>query len=621
MLKKTLALDSWRRLTRFYDGCLDGANTRSFLLLIGAVISGILEIFGILLLYQLLYAMIAGPASPESGWVAKFLAICGVETKAAYIAVLGSFITVTFVLKNVYLMFYYWYQHHVLKAWQTDISFRLMERYIHAPYVFLIGYSSATLIRNINHTVSLALNGFVLSSFNVVANVIVCALLIGLLAFRYPVGTLMVALVLFVSTTLQSVILRRASRKLGASRDALLAKHMSNVYSGIHALKETKVIGREKYFLSAFREVNGEVIANDSKINLLARLPIHITEITIIVGIVLISMAVLLQNAGDSASSVSSLGVLAAIAFRITPLVNRTISALQAMNKNLSAMDTMLDELDKVRDVVVSPFDREQIVPLRFEKSIECRSVAFAYPDSKQVVLDDVSFVIRKGEMVGICGESGAGKSTLVDLIIGLLEPSKGQLLVDGVPVIRENVKQWQKNIGYVPQSVHLHNDSILRNVAFGVEQDKIDLARVKEALKVAQLDELVAALDGGTDYVIGENGRKLSGGQKQRLGIARALYLDANLLVFDEATGALDVPTESLLTEAVNRLRGKKTILVVAHRLSTIFDADKILFLREGKLEAVGTYSELFLTNKRFARMASLAKILPEGAASLRLT
>ena len=605
----------WTRAKKFYDLYAVRHKGKLGILFFGAVLAGILEVFGILLLYLLLSVMISGEINTgiEKIFQNIFISL-GLTTKISFVIGMGSLITLIFILKNVYIVFYYHYQHSILKEWKLDVSSMFMQKYLHASYSFLIEYNSTTIIRNINSVVGSALNGFVLSVFNFSANIIVCAIILGVLYAKFLAATLLIFGVLLACTFIQNAFLKKKLREIGQRKEMIDSYSAKHVNQGIHALKETKVIGRENYFFEAFNTIHRKSIDNNMRAQLLSRIPSHITEVMIILAIVAFSAAVLIEYEQDAVSSISFLGVLAAVAFRIAPLVNRTLIAMQGMQKNMSSMDTMFRELQKLDDFKVYTKDREEIEPLCFEKSIVFEDVTFRYPNVGSDTIKGISFRVKRGEIVGIVGESGAGKTTVTDLLLGLIQPLEGSIFIDNEKLLTSNAKNWQRNLGYVPQSVYLHDASIANNIAFGLPSHKIDREKICAVLKEVQLDSYVSNLDEGIDFVIGENGKKLSGGQRQRLGIARALYLDSSVLIFDEATAALDVPTEHQITDNFKLFRGKKTVFIVAHRLSTILCADMIIFMNDGSIDGIGTYAELFSSNKKFEHMARMAKVLPDN-------
>jgi ATP-binding cassette, subfamily B, bacterial PglK len=290
----------------------------------------------------------------------------------------------------------------------------------------------------------------------------------------------------------------------------------------------------------------------------------------------------MLGQGRDAASLVPTLGLFAAAAFRLMPSVNRMLASIQGIRFGLPAIDSVHRELS----MDAGTPHRDQAQPISFEREVVARAVSFTYPGKSTPALDGVSLFLRKGQSLGLIGPSGSGKSTLVDVMLGLLPAQSGEILVDGVD-IRSNLRGWQNLIGYVPQTIYLTDDTLRRNIAFGVPSSQIDEAAVDRAIRLAQLEDFVLSLDLGLDTVVGERGVRLSGGQRQRIGIARALYHDPPVLVLDEATSALDTDTERGVMQAVTALHGSKTVLVVAHRLSTLEHCDEILELRGGMLVA----------------------------------
>lgn len=611
-IKNVFVSENLRFLKKFYVEHGFRHKGKLIGLFIGAILSGLFEILGLITLYMLLRLLINVNALGEDHFVIQLASFFGAETKNQIILFMGVSITLIFILKNIYVMGYYYYQHHTLKIWKAEISASFMEKYLHAPYSFLLGYNSATIIRNINNIVNSALNGFVLAGFNFFANLIVGFIILNILLFMYFDVTLIIAGILIFSTYLQNFFLKKKSIQLGEERNQLISDQNKNVYQGIHAVKETKVIGREGFFLKAFEEINKKTIANDSMSLLLSRLPSHLTEIVVIVSIVIICGSVLYGNVDNTEKSISSLGILAAVAFRISPVMNRLLGAMQGMDKNLDSIKTMFTELKKLRKFEVFSEGREAVKSMPFNHDIRFENVSYQYPKAKVFALEDINVTIKKGQFVAIVGESGAGKTTLVDLLLGLISPKEGRLFVDDKSVHKAKIKPWQKNLGYVPQSIYLNDDTVMSNVAFGLDTQEIDIKKVRRSLETVNMLEFISGLEDGIESTVGENGKKLSGGQRQRLGIARALYLDSQVLVLDEATSALDVPTESKIATAINKLKGDKTVVVIAHRLSTVINADHIIMLKQGRVVGQGTYNELYNKNSEFKEMSDLSHITP---------
>jgi ATP-binding cassette, subfamily B, bacterial PglK len=303
-----------------------------------------------------------------------------------------------------------------------------------------------------------------------------------------------------------------------------------------------------------------------------------------------------------TAEVVTTLALLGFAAIRFVPSANRLVSATLGLRWGTSAINAVYNDLVALESTVSKPPEPQPVE--RFSDAIELRDVGYLYTGAASRSLNGVSLSIPRGSAVGFVGPSGAGKTTLIDVILGLLTPSEGKVLVDGVD-LQEQISNWQRQIGYVPQTIYLADDSIRKNVAFGVSEAEIDDARVWQAIEAAQLSDMIQKLPDGLTTLVGERGVRLSGGQRQRIGIARALYHDPSVLVLDEATSSVDTETEQSIVDALERLRGDRTILVIAHRLTTVQNCDQLFFLRDGKLEANGTYEELFDVNRQFRSLA----------------
>jgi ATP-binding cassette subfamily C protein len=306
------------------------------------------------------------------------------------------------------------------------------------------------------------------------------------------------------------------------------------------------------------------------------------------------------------------LALFAAATFRMVPAVNRIMYGLNALRHYGPSVDVALQEIRgfEAPGCARRP-DEGPGHPVAFEKEIRLTAVSYQYPSRERPAVRDVTVTIRRGTCVGVVGESGSGKSTLADLLLGLLVPTGGQVLVDGVDIATDT-QAWQRNLGYVPRDVYVADETIRRNVALGLSDLEIDDERVWEALRLANLDEFVTSLPGGIETSLGERGVRLSDGQRQRVGIARALYHNPVVVVFDEATAALDVTTEHEVTRAIRNLKGHKTLVVIAHRLSTVTVCDQLLLMRSGNLIDVGTFGELAERNPDFSRAVDLADLSP---------
>jgi ABC-type multidrug transport system fused ATPase/permease subunit len=487
-----------------------------------------------------------------------------------------------YVVKNLFLAFLAWRQTRFAYGVQAQLSQRLFTIYLRQPYTFHLQRNSAQLVRNVLSETSMLAEA-ILSALNMATEFLVFLGITVLLLTVEPLGTLTAVAVLAAAALSFYYAVRGRIERWGASRQLHDGLRLQHLQQGLGGAKDVKLLGRESNFLDRFREhtvQSARVGQFQATMQMLPRLWL---EILAVVGLATLVIAMLAQGR-ETATIMPTLGLFAAAAFRLMPSVNRIMSAIQVLRYNLPVVKSLHEELSLIGAAPPS----SQLGPRRIGLQSEIRldGVNFAYPATATPALIDLSLSIRKGESVGFVGPSGSGKSTLVDIVLGLLTPTAGRVLVDGEDV-QANLRGWQDQIGYVPQSIYLTDDTLRRNVAFGLADDAIDDTAVERAIRAAQLEEFVFGLPKGFNTMVGERGIRLSGGQRQRIGIARALYHDPAVLVLDEATSALDTATERGVMEAVNALQGSKTLLIVAHRLSTVAGCDRLYRLERGRIVA----------------------------------
>lgn len=497
------------------------------------------------------------------------------------LAIWGMLILVAvYLVKTLFLGFLASRQMRFVFGLETALAQRLFSAYIRQPYLFHLQRNSAQLIRDVVNDVSVFANFGVQAGMTLVSEYLVLAALGVLLLTVEPVGTMILASVLVLFAWGFGHVTRGHVARAGAARrhhDGLRLQHLQQ---GLGGAKDVKLLGREAEFLARF---NTHTIEGARAARLLAtiqQLPRLVLELLAVSALAIVVITMVVQGRSPDAV-LPTLGVFAAAAMRLMPSMNRLLAARQSMRYGLSVIESLRDGLNLLPPDAPTSGGAGKA----FHRAVELDHITFTYPDAEAPALCDVSFVIRRGECVGLIGDSGAGKSTLVDVLLGLLPPDRGQVLVDGTD-IQAVLRNWQDQIGYVPQAIFLTDDSLLRNVAFGLSNEQIDEAAVWRAVNAARLAGFVAGLPQGLDTVVGERGVRLSGGQRQRIGIARALYHDPAVLVLDEATNSLDVAMEEEVMRAVRALHGSKTIVIVAHRPSTIEHCDRVYQLAHGRLE-----------------------------------
>jgi ABC-type multidrug transport system fused ATPase/permease subunit len=496
---------------------------------------------------------------------------------------------VLFLLKNTYLFLLLLAQSRFTQRFQSRLAVRVLRAYLYAPYHLHLQRNPSELLRNANSEALEIVASVVMPGMVLTMELLTVTAILTLLFLAEPAVSLFACVLLGGTALVFMKTIRSRLARYGEQIQFFRGKMVQSVHESLSSVKVTKVLGREDHFLKTFAaHTDGYSEANRFR-QIATEAPRLILEVTAIVG--LLGVAAVLTAAGKPAVTVTvTLALLSIALVRTIPSVNRITSsvatlrnghyALEAINKDLTELETPAHEA------------RSDSHPVSFAKSIRFDDVSYKYPGATKISLEHVSLRIDRGSSVAIIGPTGAGKTTLVDLLLGLLDPSEGCILVDDVD-LAGGIASWQRTIGYVPQDIYLTDDSIRGNIALGIPSTDIEATAVDRAVSAAQLEDFVKSLPAGLDTVVGERGVRLSGGQRQRIGIARALYHNPSVLIFDEATSSLDTATEELVIEAVDALRGSRTIIVIAHRLSTIRNCDYVFALRDGAVSSSGPVTD----------------------------
>ena len=546
-------------------------------------VSMVLEMLSVGLMIPALAAMTLDDSTP-SPVATAILARLGNPTKQQLI--FGAFFAlfVIYLFKTCFLAFSVYWQSRFVTNLQTSLARKLFSIYLHQPWSFHLGRNSADLMRMMTEVNSFSsLCSTMLTS---VSDCLVLVGVVGMLAYIEPLSTLVAGGSLLVAMQLLAWITGKRMQRWGEMRFKLAAVIGRHTQQGLGGAKDVKIRGCEEYFVNQYdrhARVSANLSVRQIVMGQIPRIWLELVAVSILCALA----GTMLWQGRDSRDMVGSLGLFATAAFRLLPSVNRLALAAQNFRFGASGLKAIQ------HDLKLSTSPPEASRKMEFRRSIAIEGVTFRFPNTSAPALDGVSMSIPYGAAVGIIGGSGAGKSTAVDLLLGLLEPKGGRITVDGVD-IRDNLRGWQDMVGYVPQNIYLCDESLRENVAFGVPPEEIDEQALKRAIRAARLDDFVASLSDGLSTVVGERGVRLSGGQRQRIGIARALYHDPAVLVLDEATSALDTATESEVMAAVNALQGAKTLVIIAHRLSTVEQCDVIYRLERGRVVGSGTLAEV---------------------------
>ena len=497
----------------------------------------------------------------------------------------GSMLAV-YVIKNVFLAISTWVQRGFLTRVTSRIAAQMLEVYIRQPYAFHLKKNSSSLIRN-TQDAQLLIAGGVEPMLTILTEGLVALALFSVLVAVEPLGTVCVVGVLLGATFVFQKYFDQKLQRWGTLRQIQKGAIIQTIQQGLSAVKDVQVLGREEWFVNEHREhqaLDANLLRRINTVQVIPRLWLEVMAIAGLVGLVVIMLA----TRKDIDSIIPTVGLFAATSFKVLPSINKLVNSRQALKVSRSTIETIHHDLGL--PVSISPKDYD--LNFRFEK-VTVDRLEFKYEQAEKSVLSNIYLSVVAGEAVGFVGQSGSGKSTLIDLMLGLLSPQSGSVLINGQDI--SQVKSaWQKSIGYIPQTIFLMDDSLRRNIAIGIADNEIDEVAVREALKSAQLEDFVASLPEGLDTVVGERGVRLSGGQRQRIGIARALYHRPSVLVLDEATSSLDTETEHEVMKAVQALQGDKTVIIVAHRLSTVEYCDRLYRLDAGRIVDEGTFDEV---------------------------
>lgn len=471
---------------------------------------------------------------------------------------------------------------------QQELSNQLFSTYMYQPYTFHLDNNSSRLIQNILAEVNVFVFKIVSPLMKLVSESFLLVSLSLLLLLIEPLGSITVLFLLGVTGYSIHRFTRKNMSIWGKNRQSHEALIVQHLQQGLGGIKDTILLGQEENFIDHVAIQNARRVAINSKEIIYQQYPRLWIELIAVIGLGILVFSMIFQEK-PVGTIVPTLGVFAAAAFRLMPSVNRFLVSIQSIKFGTPVVDPLLEEFSRPISPVASSAGKN----LELGNIIEIKNLCYHYPSSPLQVLNGVSINIKKGDSIGIIGESGSGKSTLVDCVLGLLKPYSGSIEVDGHN-IHSDLRAWQRQVGYVSQSIYLSDDTLRNNIAYGIPSYQIDQGAVNEAVRMAQLDNFVKSLPDGLETMVGERGVRLSGGQRQRIGIARALYHNPTILVLDEATSALDITTEKEVMKSVFDIKGKKTLVIIAHRLSTVASCDRIYHMGGGMILEEGSPSEI---------------------------
>lgn len=548
------------------------------------IVGSILELLAVAVFNPFIEVLMQTSSIEDDSFLKLFFAHIHLNGIEQYLVVLSALIAVIYLVKNIYLSFL---QNTILSFSYTtrmNLATRLLTTYMNEPYTFHLSKNIAEMQRCLQSDTSQFMS-LINSCLQLTVEMVTCLALAAYLFHTSHSITVVIGVLLLLCIGLFFMISKKVSSRLGRQNERYNAKLFQWINQSLGGIKELKILQREEYFIDSYKTNYKKLIWGARVNELIAALPKYIVETVAMVGLVFAIIIKLLFGHGALETFIPQIAVFAVAAFRLLPSVGRVNAYINSIMYNKASLDMIYDDLKEIDSEPVQEAEwqgeKENWI---FNKGVIVEHVTYHYPDSDVEVLHDISMEIPKGKTVALIGPSGAGKTTLADIILGLLPPTSGVVRMDQHNIY-ENLRSWREKLGYIPQTIYLSDDTIRNNIAFGIYQEQIDDNAIWKALEKAQLKEFVQGLENGLDTYVGDRGVRLSGGQRQRIGIARALYHDPEILVLDEATSALDSSTEQAVMESIESLQGLKTMIIIAHRLTTIKNADLVYEVSGGNV------------------------------------
>lgn len=575
-------------------------------LLVAILIMGFLEVVGIASILPFMELLAKPDAIEQSSLLTQIYEFFNFDSPRSMLIASGISVIVLITISNLFGAFTVWLQFNYSWEASHNLATRLLRTYLRKPYSYFLNKNSSELKTYLISEVSGLTSGVLIPAIELVSRGVVALVIFGLLVWvDYKVAFTM-AIVLGGAYLLIFFSQKQLLKRLGEHRiesNLLRYKSLGELLTGIKTVKSS---GAQGYFYDRYEDASKEFTSVQPKVSMIMQAPKYFLEIFAFGGILAVTLY-LYSLGGNIQSALPRLSLYAVAGYRLLPALQRAFTAASRMKHWMPALDKLQPDLAAC--LHVEALERKIVPPLPFESDFVFKNTDFQYENTTERVLKDLNLKIKKGQIVAFVGSTGAGKTTLIDLMVGLLKPTGGKILIDRQQLHEENTDAWQRQIAYVPQDIFLFDDTIARNIAMGQTDEKIDYQRLEDVTRMADIFDFInTELPDGFEAQIGERGVKLSGGQRQRIGLARALYRNPSVLILDEATSALDTVTEKNIIDSLEKLPKNMTIILIAHRLSTVKHADMIYLLEEGQLVGQGSYDLLKDTSSAFREMVRLS-------------
>lgn len=577
---------------------------RVYILFLSILVSAVVDMLSIASIMPFM-AVVSNPGVIETNSYLRWGYNCMFFTSTNHFLIfLGLIVFALIIFSNSLRLCFLWYITRFVHFCKANISRKMLHFYMMQPYQFFLSRNTSSMGKNILEEVSRVVHNVMQPLLELVARGAIAFFIIVMLVSVDLVLALLVVVILGGSYASIFIFVRRGLGTLGQRRSKADEGRFQCASEALNGIKDLKILGREKIFLDRFSLHARELAYTESSHSLITQAPKFALE-TIGFGGILLIVIYILFTSSQPEQIIPLLALYAFAGYRLMPCLQTVFVNLGTVRFNLVALDMLLADMGE-KATVPEPTMLDHVARLPITRELVLDGISYSYPQTTEPVLRGLSLRVEANTTVGFVGSTGSGKTTTIDVILGLLTPQSGQLRVDGIALEKDVIIRWQRNIGYVPQTIYLSDDTVAHNIAFGVPASEVDMDAVQNAARIANLHEFVInELPKGYKTVVGERGVRLSGGQRQRIGIARALYHDPQVLVLDEATSALDNVTEEQVMEGIRNLARQKTILMIAHRLSSVQNCDRIFMLEKGQLVASGTYDELIANSDDFQNLA----------------
>lgn len=578
------------------------------LLFISILLMALFQTLGVVSILPFLSVVMQPEIIESNRWLNWLYSSLGFTSVNSFIFFTGIFMLFIIIIGSLTSALATWLKVRFVYRKNHNLSAALLKKYLSLPYVYFLTHNTADLSKNILNEANILTVHFMLPLINIMIKGFIVIGILSMLLFTSVYITLLSVIILGGSYALIYLRFRNELKISGVKRlkeNRLRFKTAGEALSGI---KDIKVMGREAFFYQRYSKHS--LKHSDLQVwnALVGQIPRYFLEILAFGGIITLVLY-FISTAVNMNEVIPMVSFFAFAGYRLIPALQEIFQSFTMIRFSQATLNRIIEDLSE-KDGFSEQFlvyEKEPINPMPFNTSFRLKEISYNYPNTNEPVICSLSLLIQRNTSIGLVGPTGAGKTTLVDIILGLLTPQKGEFSVDGVKIDENNILNWQKNLSYVPQHIYLSDDTIMNNIAFGIPDEKIDRETVEYVARISNLHDFISALPNGYQTIVGERGIRLSGGERQRVGIARALYHDPEVLVFDEATSSLDGVTESAVLEAINNVTKLKTMIIIAHRLTTVKDCDIIYLINKGKITAQGTYDELMSSNASFRAMAKV--------------